>query len=151
MGVRFRKSIKIAPGVKLNVGKKSTGISIGGKYGGVSLNSKTGTRARVSAPGTGLSYSTKISKNTRPTNSEHYDSGQISESVEVNTTTYLLLTIFLGLFGVHRFYRKQYGLGFLYLCTAGIGSIGWIVDICIALSLFMKNKNQSDEITEETA
>lgn len=61
MGFRFRKSIKIAPGVKLNFGKKSAGMSIGGKYGGVSFNSKTGARVRASAPGTGLSYSTKIS------------------------------------------------------------------------------------------
>lgn len=61
MGFRFRKSAKIAPGVKLNFGKKSVGMSIGGKYGGVSFNSKTGARVRASAPGTGLSYSTKIS------------------------------------------------------------------------------------------
>lgn len=61
MGFRFRKSVKIAPGVKLNFGKKSVGMSIGGKYGGVSFNSKTGARVRESAPGTGLSYSTKIS------------------------------------------------------------------------------------------
>lgn len=56
MGLRFRKSFKIAPGVKVNVGKKSAGISVGGKYGGVSVNSKTGARVRASAPGTGLSY-----------------------------------------------------------------------------------------------
>lgn len=62
MGFRFRKSVKIAPGVKLNFGKKSAGMSIGGKYGGVSFNSKTGARVRASAPGTGLSYSTKISE-----------------------------------------------------------------------------------------
>lgn len=60
MGTRFRKSIKIAPGVKINVGKKSVGLSVGGKHAGMSFNSKTGTRARVSAPGTGLSYSTKV-------------------------------------------------------------------------------------------
>lgn len=60
MGLRFRKSIKIAPGVKLNLGKKSAGISIGGKYSGVSVNSKTGVRVRASAPGTGLSYSAKL-------------------------------------------------------------------------------------------
>lgn len=60
MGLRFRKSIKLAPGVKLNIGKKSTGVSIGGKYGGMSFNSKTGMRVRASAPGTGLSYSTKV-------------------------------------------------------------------------------------------
>lgn len=60
MGFNFRKSIKLAPGVKLNFGKKSAGISLGGKYGGMSFNSKSGARARVSAPGTGISYTTKI-------------------------------------------------------------------------------------------
>lgn len=64
MGFRFRKSVKIAPGVKVNLGKKSVGVSVGGKHGGVSINSKTGARARVSAPGTGLSYSKKIGKST---------------------------------------------------------------------------------------
>ena len=49
MGLRFRKSVKIAPGVKLNIGKKSVGVSVGGKHGGVSFNSKTGARARISA------------------------------------------------------------------------------------------------------
>lgn len=60
MGLRFKKSIKVAPGVKINLGKKSAGISLGGKYSGVSFNTRSGTRARVSAPGTGISYSTKI-------------------------------------------------------------------------------------------
>lgn len=60
MGMRFRKSAKIAPGVKLNLGKKSVGISIGNKYSGVSYNTKTGARVRASAPGTGMSYSAKI-------------------------------------------------------------------------------------------
>lgn len=134
MGLRFRKSIKIAPGVKLNLGKKSAGISIGNKYGGVSINSQTGTRARISAPGTGISYSTKIDNNpsTNITATER-------KTVEVNAVTYLLLTIFLGVLGVHRFYRKQYGIGLLYLFTAGLGGIGWIVDICIAISLIVKN------------
>ena len=90
MGLRFRKSIKIAPGVRLNIGKKSTGISIGGKYGGISMNSKTGMRARVSAPGTGLSYSTKIggksssAKKTKPISNtavKRTDSNNIVEDI----------------------------------------------------------------------
>lgn len=60
MGFRFKKSKKIAPGIKMNFGKKSAGISFGGKRGGLSFNSKTGARARVSIPGTGISYSTKL-------------------------------------------------------------------------------------------
>lgn len=62
MGLRFRKSIQILPGVKLNIGTKSVGLSLGNKYGGVSVNSRTGARVRVSAPGTGLSYTSKIGK-----------------------------------------------------------------------------------------
>lgn len=67
MGLRFRKSIKIAPGVKINFGMKSVGVSIGDKYGGVSFNSKAGSRIRTSIPGTGLSYSTKLSSGKRST------------------------------------------------------------------------------------
>jgi hypothetical protein len=69
MGLRFRKSIKIAPGIRLNVGKKSIGVSVGGRHGGISVNSRTGARARASLPGTGLSYTTSLNSK-RP--SERY-------------------------------------------------------------------------------
>lgn len=39
-----------------------------------------------------------------------------------------LLCFFLGFLGAHRFYRKQTGLGFLYLFTFGLFGIGWLVD-----------------------
>lgn len=60
MGLRFRKSFKIAPGVKFNLGGKSAGFSVGGKYGGGSWNSRSGTHVRASAHGTGLSYRKKV-------------------------------------------------------------------------------------------
>lgn len=69
MGWRFRKSIKILPGIRLNFNKNSTSVSIGSKSAGITVNSKTGVTARTSIPGTGLSYSEKISKpkkNTAP-------------------------------------------------------------------------------------
>ena len=59
MGVRFRKSTKIG-GTRVTLGAKSVGVSLGGKYGGISLNSRTGARGRVSAPGTGLSYTKSL-------------------------------------------------------------------------------------------
>ena len=62
MGVKFRKSISLGKHAKINIGKKSVGVSLGGKYGGISTNSKTGTRYRTSVPGTGLSYTTGSSK-----------------------------------------------------------------------------------------
>ena len=55
MGFTFRKSKKIAPGVKLNVGKKSVGISVGGKHIHASANSK-GKKAVSASLGHGLSW-----------------------------------------------------------------------------------------------
>lgn len=44
MGFRFRKSFKIAPGIKLNLGKKSIGVGFGGRRGGVSFNTRSGAK-----------------------------------------------------------------------------------------------------------
>ena len=67
MGFRFRKSVKIAPGVKVNFGKKSVGMSIGNRYAGVSVNSRTGARARVSAPGISSSAAPRADRAPLPT------------------------------------------------------------------------------------
>lgn len=71
MGLRFRKSFKVAPGVRINLGKRSAGVSFGGKYGGMSFNTKSGARARISAPGTGLSYSSKLSSGRSKRSASH--------------------------------------------------------------------------------
>lgn len=44
-------------------------------------------------------------------------------------TTALLLCIFLGGLGAHRFYVGKAGTGILYLLTGGFLGIGWIIDI----------------------
>lgn len=61
--MRFRKRIKVAPGVSLSIGKKSAGIRVGGRGYGISSNTSTGTRATVGIPGSGVSYSKKLSSN----------------------------------------------------------------------------------------
>lgn len=60
-GVQISQKRKNCARCQAQFRQKSAGMSIGGKYGGVSFNSKTGARVRASAPGTGLSYSTKLS------------------------------------------------------------------------------------------
>lgn len=57
MGFRFRKSIKIAPGVKVNLNKKSAGITFGGKGFHYTVDTKGKTTKSVGIPGTGLYYS----------------------------------------------------------------------------------------------
>lgn len=41
----------------------------------------------------------------------------------------LLVTIFLGEFGVHRFMAGKVGTGLIWLFTGGCFGIGWIWDI----------------------
>ncbi|MGL4873469.1 MAG: DUF4236 domain-containing protein, partial [Clostridium sp.] len=57
MGFRMKKSFKIAPGIRMNLGSKSMGISVGTKGCRTSFNSRTGITSTVGIPGTGLSYS----------------------------------------------------------------------------------------------
>ena len=61
MGWRFRKSFKVLPGVRLNVGKKGISTSIGPKGAKVNIG-PNGTRFTASIPGTGLSYTTRLDK-----------------------------------------------------------------------------------------
>lgn len=45
----------------------------------------------------------------------------------------LILCIFFGCIGVHKFYEGKVGMGILYLLTLGICGIGVIVDIIVLL------------------
>ena len=56
MGLRFRKSIKLGGGAKLNIGKKSVGMSVGGKGARYTVNSSGRRTKSVGIPVTGLSY-----------------------------------------------------------------------------------------------
>lgn len=45
----------------------------------------------------------------------------------------LLLCIFLGCFGAHKFYEGKNGMGILYLFTMGILGVGVIIDFIVLL------------------
>lgn len=50
-----------------------------------------------------------------------------------NKVVALVLCIFFGYLGVHKFYEEKPGMGVLYLFTLGLFGIGWIVDFIVLL------------------
>ena len=70
MGLRFRKSIKIAPGLKLNINKKSVGLTAGIRGAHYTINSKGKRTKTIGIPGTGLSYTTSTGGEKTKTNTK---------------------------------------------------------------------------------
>ena len=68
MGFRFRKRIKIAPGVSLNFRRSGVSASIGPRGVTVNVSPERAPRATVGLPGTGVSYTQTLSSTTPPGN-----------------------------------------------------------------------------------
>jgi hypothetical protein len=60
MGFRFRRSFKVLPGMRVNLGKRGASITAGVR-GAHITHGVGGTRATVGLPGTGVSYTQKVS------------------------------------------------------------------------------------------
>lgn len=85
MGLRFRKSVKILPGVKLNFSESGASVTVGKR--GMSANfSSRGTRTTVGIPGTGLSYTSYSRKSHTPKVKSHKDYKDLSS---VDKTPYM--------------------------------------------------------------
>jgi len=69
MPIRFRKSFKIFPGVKVNVSKGGISVSVGKP--GATLNfSKHGVRQTIGLPGSGVSQTSYLFKNNSKSDKE---------------------------------------------------------------------------------
>ena len=67
MGLRFRKSITLIPGVRVNLGLKGVCLSVGPR--GVSVNaSSRGVYGNVGIPGSGISYRTRLNNSAQGNN-----------------------------------------------------------------------------------
>ena len=65
MGLRFRKSITICKGVRVNLGKAGASLSVGTKGCRYSIHSSGRRTASVGIPGTGIYYTQSSSRGTR--------------------------------------------------------------------------------------
>lgn len=121
MAVHFRKSISIAPGVRLNLNKKSTSVSFGGKGFRQTISTTGRHTTTVSIPGTGISW-------TETTGKKSSGSTLRSPAVKSKKIT-LFLAIVGGMLGMHRFYVGKTATGWLYLFTFGGFFFGALADI----------------------
>jgi len=137
MGTRFRRSFKIAPGVRVNLNKKSASVSFGPKGLKHTISTTGKSHTTVGIPGTGLSYTTSSGgKSGAQQGAVSIPAAQRPTSPKSKTVA-LLLCIFVGGLGIHRFYVGKIGTGVLWLLTAGCFGIGALVDlIMIACGTF---------------
>jgi hypothetical protein len=95
MGFRFRKTIKIAPGVRLNLGKSGISTSVGKRGASVTVG-RRGAHANVGIPGTGLSYRTRLNEGSQRGLS---NGGRVRTGLTTVVALAVLMVLFLLLLG----------------------------------------------------
>jgi hypothetical protein len=137
--MRFRKSIKVAPGLKINLSKSGVSTTIGGK--GLSTNiSGRGVYLNTGVPGTGVSARHKIAgggsaESGRGLNTENgvdYASKPVKTTLKnakaipkAKIKRNILLFIALSLFIAAVAFFFQFSIGRGFLC--GLGSFFFLV------------------------
>ena len=124
MGTRFRRSFKIAPGVRVNLNKKSASVSFGPKGLKHTISTTGKSHTTVGIPGTGLSYTTSSGgKSGAQQGAVSIPAAQRPTSPK-NKTVALLLCIFLGFFGVAGQIKGK-GIYTIVAEAAGPGATKW--------------------------
>lgn len=90
MGVKFRKSINLGSGTRVNLSKKGVGVSVGNKYVRTTKKAGGGSYSTFTAPGTGLSYRSKESSTKKGSSSakREYSSSNYSSGITGSSSYY---------------------------------------------------------------
>lgn len=151
MGFRFRKSIKILPGVKININKKSSSITFGTKGAHHTINSKGKRTTTVGIPGTGLSYTTSTSKNAPKTARASTQSYATANNINKPpsgpkwyTKTWCIISFLILFFPVGIFLMWKYAN---WKCSTKVG-----ITICFLILMLIapKNGTASEEPSQHT-
>ncbi|MDT0574837.1 DUF4236 domain-containing protein [Croceicoccus sp. F390] len=76
MGFRFHKSIRLLPGVRLNLSKSGVSTTFGVRGANVNVG-KRGIRRTIGLPGTGISHTAVLSSETKGLKQGPFDSDQV--------------------------------------------------------------------------
>ena len=122
--MRFRKSIKIAPGVKLNVSKSGISTTVGQRGLSTSLN-KNGAYLNMGLPGTGLSQRTKIgggagAESQTPTQDYEPEMVEQAENKKINISEINDIPTLKKM-------RRNFRIAFVILSFLGIVSIPTVI------------------------
>lgn len=122
MGFRFRQSVKILPGVRLNIGKRGMSVSVGGK-GATTNISRRGVRTTLGIPGTGLSYSSYAPFRSKPKGTR--PARPIPSSPQVSP--YGRVWVVVGILGV---------LGLILMSAGALGAASLFVVCALCVVVF---------------
>lgn len=130
VGLRFRRSFKLGPGVRLNVGKRGFSTSFGRRGAQVTVGGARGLSGTVGVPGSGLSYTSRISGSARSSRRAAATSTEVTPPVATIST--------------HRVSEGKQRAKFL---TTVVGLVflvmmPWLGLIVLLVALFMPSRKQ---------
>lgn len=96
MNFAFKKRIKIAPGLHINIGKRGVSARVGGRVAGVTVGT-SGARASANIPGTGVSFRHTISG---PSKSSVADPDLMADQTETPSRSRLWRYFISALIGI---------------------------------------------------
>lgn len=99
MAWNYRKRIKIAPGIHLNLSKGGVSTSVGPKGAKISIG-KNGTYLNTSIPGTGFYSRTKLSGNSTSTRHSSFMGSESQGTLSSGNSTLILLAFILLVIGI---------------------------------------------------
>lgn len=136
MGIRFRKSINLGGGARINISKSGIGGSIGTKGARITKTAKGTTRKTISIPNTGISYVKESGSKNKG----------VKKAAAANTNKpFRLFAIVLRITGILMIVLGAL-LAFVYLAV-GLSSIAiGICELVWANKLIKKHKESVQEL-----
>lgn len=133
MGFNFRKSIKIIPGVKLNITQKGVSSLSVGKNGARVSVGKKGVRTTAGLPGTGLSYTTNTSyKKSKRASNEPVHLIQQEGLCKEKRNVLVTILLWIGIF-IFPFIFAWFTLQRKYTKFEKVIAFGWLLLVLFAM------------------